>query len=181
MDVVSLEQLTSDTDGFVIGIGNENVGERLTRVKLYKTGGKVDLSAFMPLLESLGLRAVEEIPIALRGEGRAYIHDFGVLDARGAVLNLEGEAGLVRDALTAMWRGDAEVDSLNRLVIFAGLSWHQVHVLRAYRKYRMRVSDALHRGVPQRRARREPAHRAPTGGAVRNEVRPRPPGAGRGR
>ena len=140
MDVASLEQLSSDSDGFVIGIGNEDVGERLTRVKLYKTGGKVDLSAFMPLLESLGLRAVEEIPIALHGEGRTYIHDFGVLDARGAVLNLEAEADLVRDALTAMWRGDAEVDSLNRLVIFADLSWPQVHILRAYRKYRMRVS-----------------------------------------
>ena len=99
MDVVSLEQLASDADGFVIGIANENVGERLTRVKLYKTGGKVDLSAFMPLLESLGLRAVEEIPIALHGEGRTYVHDFGVLDARGAVLNLEVEADLVREAL----------------------------------------------------------------------------------
>ena len=140
MDVERLERLETEVDGFVIGIGNEMVGERLTRVKLYKTGGKVDLSAFMPLLESLGLRAVEEIPIALRGEGRVYIHDFGVLDARGAVLNLDAEADLVRDALTAMWRGDAEVDSLNRLIIFAALSWHDVHILRAYRKYRMRVS-----------------------------------------
>ena len=25
-------------------------------------------------------------------------------------------------------------------MIFAGLSWRQVHILRAYRKYRMRVS-----------------------------------------
>jgi glutamate dehydrogenase len=140
VDVENLERLATDTDGFVIGITNEAVGERLTRVKLYKTGGKADLSAFMPLLESLGLRAVEEIPIALLGEGRVYIHDFGVLDTRGAVLNLEGEADLVRDALDAMWRGEAEVDSLNRLVIFAGLSWPQVHILRAYRKYRMRVS-----------------------------------------
>ena len=140
MDVERLERLETEVDGFVIGIGNEMVGERLTRVKLYKTGGKVDLSAFMPLLESLGLRAVEEIPIAMRGEGRVYIHDFGVLDARGAVLNLVTEADLVCDALTAMWRGDAEVDSLNRLVIFAALSWQDVHILRAYRKYRMRVS-----------------------------------------
>jgi glutamate dehydrogenase len=140
LDVENLERLATDTDGFVMGIANEAVGERLTRVKLYKTGGKVDLSAFMPLLESLGLRAVEEIPIALRGEGRVFIHDFGVLDARGAVLNLEAEADLVRDALDAMWRGQAEVDSLNRLVIFAGLSWRQVQILRAYRKYRMRVS-----------------------------------------
>ncbi|MDP9184251.1 MAG: NAD-glutamate dehydrogenase [Actinomycetota bacterium] len=140
MDVDRLERLKTDVDGFVIGISNEEVGERLTRVKLYKTGGKVDLSAFMPLLESLGLRAVEEVPIAILGEGRVYIHDFGVLDARGAVLNLEAEADLTTDALTAMWLGEAEVDSLNRLVIAADLSWQQVQILRAYRKYRMRVS-----------------------------------------
>ena len=47
---------------------------------------------------------------------------------------------MVREAIGAMWRGEAEVDSLNRLVIFSGLTWRQVQVLRAYRKYRMRVS-----------------------------------------
>ena len=139
-DVLNLEELASSPDGFVVGIGNESAGERLTRVRLYKTGGKVDLSAFMPLLESLGLRVVEEIPVHLEGEGRVFIHDFGVLDARGAVLDLEGVAGAVRDALGAMWRGEAEVDSLNRLVIVGGLTWEQIHVLRAYRTYRMRVS-----------------------------------------
>jgi glutamate dehydrogenase len=139
-DVLRLEDLESAADGFVVGVGNEALGERLTRVRLYKTGGKVDLSAFMPLLESLGLRVVEEIPIALLGEGRVYIHDFGVLDARAAVLNLEGEADLVTDALSAMWRGEGEVDSLNRLVIFAGLTWREVQILRAYRRYRVRVS-----------------------------------------
>ena len=71
-----------------MGIGNESKGERLTRVKLYKTGGKVDLSAFIPILEALGLRAVEEVPTAVQGEGKVYIHDFGVLDGRGAVLDL---------------------------------------------------------------------------------------------
>ena len=139
-DVLNLEELASSADGFVVGIGNESSGERLTRVRLYKTGGKVDLSAFMPLLESLGLRVVEEIPVHLEGEGRVFIHDFGVLDVRGAVLDLEGAAEAVRDALGAMWRGEAEVDSLNRLVIVGGLSWKQIHVLRAYRTYRIRVS-----------------------------------------
>ncbi len=140
-DVLRLEDLERASDGFVVGVGNESVGERLTRVRLYKTGGKVDLSAFMPLLESLGLRVVEEIPVAMLGDGRVYIHDFGVLDARGAVLNLEGQADLVTDALGAMWRGEAEVDSLNRLVIFASLTWREVQILRAYRRYRVRVSS----------------------------------------
>jgi glutamate dehydrogenase len=139
-DVARLEELESSPDGFVVGIGNESTGERLTRVKLYKTGGKVDLSAFMPLLESLGLRAVEEVPTALLGEGKVFIHDFGVLDARGAVLNLETEADRVVDAIGAMWRGQSEVDSLNRLITFAALDWRQVQILRAYVTYRMRVS-----------------------------------------
>jgi glutamate dehydrogenase len=139
-DVLRLEQLEGSLEGFVVGIGNESAGERLTRVKLYKTDGKVDLSAFMPLLESLGLRAVEEIPVALHGEGRVYIHDFGVLDSRGAVLNLETEAPRVVEAIGAMWRGESEVDSLNRLVTFSELDWGEVQILRAYRKYRMRVS-----------------------------------------
>jgi len=139
-DVMKLEELESSPDGFVVGIGNEAAGERLTRVRLYKTGGKVDLSAFMPLLESLGLRVVEEVPVHLGGEGKVFIHDFGVLDGRGAVLDLEGVAEKVREALVSMWRGEAEVDSLNRLVIVADLTWHQVQILRAYRKYRMRVS-----------------------------------------
>ncbi len=140
-DVLRLEDLESALHGFVVGLGNESAGERLTRVKLYKTGGKADLSAFMPLLDSLGLRAVEEVPVQLHGEGRVYIHDFGVLDARGAVLNLETQGGRVVEAIEAMWRGDIEVDSLNRLVISASLSWWQVQILRAYRKYRMRVTS----------------------------------------
>jgi glutamate dehydrogenase len=139
-DVVNLEELEASPDGFVVGIGNEAAGERLTRVRLYKTGGKVDLSAFMPLLESLGLRVVEEVPVHVGGEGRVFIHDFGVLDGRGAVLDLVGVSEAVRDALRSMWRGEAEVDSLNRLIIVGGLTWEQVQILRAYRKYRMRVS-----------------------------------------
>ena len=139
-DVLTLEELESSPEGFLVGLGNESSGERLTRVKLYKTGGKVDLSAIMPILEALGLHAVEEIPTALQGEGKIYIHDFGVLDARGAVLELETAAERVAETISAVWRGEAESDSLNRLVIFAGLTWRQVAGARAYRKYRQRVS-----------------------------------------
>jgi glutamate dehydrogenase len=139
-DVLRLEELERGVDGFVVGLGNESTGERLTRVKLYKTGGKVDLSAFMPILEALGLRVVEEVPTGLLGEGKAYIHDFGVLDSRGAVLDLEQSSARVEECIGAVWRGHAESDSLNRLVVTGGLTWKQVGILRAYRKYRQRIS-----------------------------------------
>jgi glutamate dehydrogenase len=139
-DVLALEALESSPDGYLVGIGNESKGERLTRVKLYKTGGKVDLSAFMPILEAIGLRAVEEVPTQLLGEGKTYIHDFGVLDSRGAVLNLGTEAENVAATIAAVWSGETESDSLNRLVTLSDLDWRQIQILRALRKYRMRVS-----------------------------------------
>jgi glutamate dehydrogenase len=139
-DVLALEALESSPDGYLVGIGNETKGERLTRVKLYKTGGKVDLSAFMPILEAMGLRAVEEIPTQILGEGKTYIHDFGVLDSRGAVLNLGTEAENVAATIEAVWSGETESDSLNRLVTLSDLDWRQIQILRALRKYRMRVS-----------------------------------------
>jgi glutamate dehydrogenase len=139
-DVLMLERLESSTEGFLVGLGNEAKGERLTRVKLYKTGGKVDLSDFMPILEALGLRVVEEVPTAIEGEGRVYIHDFGVLDSRGAVLELGDAAERVTDTIAAVWRGECDSDSLNRLVTLSALTWWEVRILRALRNYRMRVS-----------------------------------------
>ncbi len=139
-DVLMLEKLEAATEGFLVGLGNESKGERLTRVKLYKTGGKVDLSDFMPILEALGLRVVEEVPTAVAGEGRVYIHDFGVLDSRGAVLELGASADRVTDTIAAVWRGECDSDSLNRLVTLSTLTWWEVRILRALRNYRMRVS-----------------------------------------
>jgi glutamate dehydrogenase len=40
------------------------------------------------------------------------------------------------EAIEACWQGLAEIDSLNRLVLCAGMTWRDVVVLRAYRRYR---------------------------------------------
>ncbi len=39
------------------------------------------------------------------------------------------------EAFAAIWRGDAESDGFNRLVLAAGLGWRQVAMLRGYCKY----------------------------------------------
>jgi glutamate dehydrogenase len=142
-EVTRLEALESSEEGFVVGLGNESSGERLTRVALYKTGGKIDLSAFMPILEALGLRVVEEVPTGLLGEGKIYIHDFGVLDGRGGVLDLAESADRVAETIAAVWRGETESDSLHRLVITGGLTWREVAILRAYRTYGQRVAPSF--------------------------------------
>ena len=45
------------------------------------------------------------------------------------------------DCISAVWRGDTESDTLNRLVLAAGLDWRQIEILRAYRKYRQRIGS----------------------------------------
>jgi glutamate dehydrogenase len=94
-DIARLEDLERGDEAFVIGLANETEeGETLTRVRLYKVGGRVELSDFVPTLESLGLRVGEEWPTTLLGEAGSdrYLHDFGVRGANHLPLDVEGPA-----------------------------------------------------------------------------------------
>ena len=54
-----------------------------------------------------------------------------------------GDGPRLAEAALALWDGRAEVDSLNRLVLRAGLPWDDVAVLRAYRRYRSQVGTTF--------------------------------------
>ncbi|GAB3962552.1 hypothetical protein GCM10027615_00840 [Plantactinospora veratri] len=105
------------------------------RFKVYRYGEPMVLSAVLPVLHSLGVRVVDEHPYEVdRIDGRIYLYDFGLELPEGA-----RELGEVRphveNAFSATWRGEAEVDGFNELVLRGGLTWRQVVVLRAYAKY----------------------------------------------
>ena len=137
-DVTQFEQLSDDRP-YVVALQNErHMAEPLTRLKLYKTGGKAPLTDLLPLLEQLGLTVVEEVPTRLQGDAgeTRYLHDFGVLGPDGNTLDLEELGALVGETFGAVWDGRAGSDWLNRLVVAGRLSWRQVTILRAYREYR---------------------------------------------
>ncbi len=128
----------------MVGLQNE---PGRTRVALYKTGGKVELGEAMPTLEDLGLRVVEEVPTRLLGgDGDTWVQDFGVLGPGDRPLDLAEVGERVADCIAAVRRGDAESDTLNRLVLVAGLNWRQVNILRAYRMYRQRIGSRFTQG-----------------------------------
>ena len=112
-----------------------------TRVALYKRGEKVELGGVLPMLEDLGLRVIEEISTRLVGEAETWVQEFRVLGPGGAPLDLAAAGDRVAEMVAAVHRGEAETDTLNRLVITAGLDRRQVAMLRAYRKYRQRVGS----------------------------------------
>ncbi len=106
------------------------------RFKIFRTGSPLSLTQVLPLFTSLGVEVVDERPYGITPSGSeeptAWIYDFGL-----RYDNEPGERGrsLLTDAFLACWRGHAEADSFNRLVLAARLPWRQVSVLRAYARW----------------------------------------------
>ncbi|GLW93783.1 NAD-glutamate dehydrogenase [Actinokineospora globicatena] len=115
-------------------------GER--RFKLYLIGEGITLSQVLPVLQNMGVEVVDERPYELRREdgSRWWIYDFGlriepaVLEGRDAD-ELDRLKVDFQEGFAAIWRGDAEPDRFNALILRGGLTWRQAVVLRAYSRY----------------------------------------------
>ncbi|ROO62167.1 glutamate dehydrogenase [Micromonospora sp. Llam0] len=115
--------------------GGTGVDERDVRFKVYRYGEPMVLSDVLPVLHSLGVQVIDERPYEIdRADQRIYLYDFGLRLPVGARAMAEVRPH-VENAFSAAWRGEAEIDGLNELVLRAGLTWRQVVVLRAYAKY----------------------------------------------
>src|SRR4051812_30462100 len=113
------------------------------RFKVYRYGEPMVLSAVLPVLHSLGVQVVDERPYEIRrSDGTVYLYDFG-LRPPAAHRELAEVRPQVENAFAAAWRGEAEVDGFNELVLRAGLTWRQVVVLRAYAKYQRQAGSVF--------------------------------------
>jgi glutamate dehydrogenase len=139
-DLSLLDELITDgRDDLAVALrAGENPGT--ARLRAAKRGVGLELSSFLPILESLGLIVVEEVPHRLLGDDPLYLHDFGV---RADVIDVERDGARMADLVLAAWRGHAQVDALNELVLVAGLEWREVSVLRAYRRLRRQLGTAF--------------------------------------
>ncbi len=136
------------------------------RIRRFGYGG-IELTGFLPVLESFGLVVVQAVPhriappsrdglatgsaaVHIDGtrSGEVHIDDITVrLDAAGTALTPrfvpEADGPRLVAALQALAEGDCDVDSLNRLVTVAGLEWREVTVLRTYLRYRRQGGSVL--------------------------------------
>ena len=150
LDISELERISGEeTEQFCSMKLREDKDNRdLWRFVLYQLGGGVELSQFVPVLESLGLTVVEEVPYRLEpaeedgGPGLMHIHDFGVR-ADNADIDVTDDGPRLAAAAMAVFNGQAAADLLNNLVIRASLHWEDVVVLRAYRRYRRQVGTTF--------------------------------------
>ncbi|MFZ5557081.1 MAG: NAD-glutamate dehydrogenase [Pseudomonadota bacterium] len=136
-DIDLMEQLGGD-DALALNLYAplEATGGEL-RLRLLRRGAAVPLSQSLPLLERLGVRVREERPYEIepRDAPCIWIHDMGLEPAAGARIDVERVREPFEEAFLRVWRGEAESDDFNRLVLGAGLEWREIAVLRAYAKY----------------------------------------------
>ncbi|WP_445184802.1 NAD-glutamate dehydrogenase [Pseudonocardia sp. Cha107L01] len=112
------------------------------RLRLFVLGAGITLSSVLPALQSLGVEVVDERPYRIdRPDGaRCWIYQFGLRIDVATWLAVSGR-GWERTrrefcaAFLAIWRGDAEVDRFNALVVRVGLDWREAALLRCYAGY----------------------------------------------
>ena len=105
------------------------------RFRIYRRGESIPLSDMLPLLDQLGLRALDERAFGFGFDGATvWLHDVGVAVPADVQLTDSIRAEVQRCFL-AEFTGSVEVDGLNRLVLLAGLTARQIEVLRAYSRY----------------------------------------------
>jgi glutamate dehydrogenase len=143
-DVEQLSALTPEND-LRLSLCRDQEGG--LRFKFYRLNDDIPLSDALPMMENMGLRVISEHPYRIEVEDRdqgkrvAFIQDFEVEASHGEI-NVEDLDDTFEDAFGQIWRGNAENDGFNRLILTANLTWRQVAMLRAYCKYLLQV------GVP---------------------------------
>lgn len=107
------------------------------KLKIYQHDATIPLSDALPIIENLGMRAISERPYRLKFEGgkQTWINDFALQYTKEIDFNFDEIRELFQNAFTKVWFGDAENDGFNKLVLAAGLEWHQINILRTYAKY----------------------------------------------
>ncbi len=117
------------------------------RFKLVHKGGPVSLSDSLPMLERMGLRALEERPYRVSPEGgdAIWIHDFGLV-AGDAEIDIDAVGAIFEEAFGRVFTGEVESDDFNRLVLASRLSADEIVVLRAYAKYLRQTGFPLSQG-----------------------------------
>ncbi len=136
-DIRRLEDLLGSDDKICVDFYRlQGEPENTARLKVYHKGAPVSLSDILPVLENMGLKGLSEMPYDVhprdRGGQPVWIHDFTLMSVekiRMDLVKLNFE-----ETFLQVWKGRAENDALNRLVLSANLTWREVIILRAYNR-----------------------------------------------
>lgn len=106
---------------------------RAARFKLLQWHQQLSLSRVMPILESFGMKVLNEHAFALLLQDSClWLHDFRTeMPDSLPREQLAQSLSCVREAMQLLWRGEAETDVFNRLVTLVPCRWREAALFRA--------------------------------------------------
>ncbi|GLQ89345.1 NAD-glutamate dehydrogenase [Dyella flagellata] len=156
LDVIALTTL-KNKDSIHLHL-YEDARDHSLRFKVIHVGAPISLSDALPMLENMGVRMLAEHVYTLESEGRTLtIHDFELKTKTPLLFDLAHLRDRFERGFEALWRGDAESDGFNNLVLLAQADWRQVAVLRGYCKYLQQVGIAFSQNYMEETLIRYPA------------------------
>ncbi|WP_243370064.1 NAD-glutamate dehydrogenase [Microvirga solisilvae] len=146
-DIALLEQLSEARPRAVDLYRREGDDDTRVNLKVFSRNAALPLSDRVPLLENLGFRVVNErtyrvISTGVSGMDRVWLHDMALERAAGGAIDIDEIQTLIEAALLALFRGLAESDGFNRLVLEAGLGWRDVAMVRTLGRYLRQIQVA---------------------------------------
>ena len=159
-DIKRIERLGPDRPVAIDFYREPDAPAARVRAAVYRFGAPIRLSERVPLLENMGFSASTSAPITSRPRLRrrqreVTLHDM-VLETAGR--RARSTAGRhdkrLEDCFLAVFHGQADNDSFNRLVVSAGADWRDAAALRAYAAFLRQLgspfglrylADTLHR------------------------------------
>ncbi|WP_320822396.1 NAD-glutamate dehydrogenase [Reinekea sp.] len=117
----------------------------ILKMKIFNKGKPLLLSDLIPILENLGLKVIDEFPFDIHhpDNGCTWIYDFNLLYEPDANLDPAKYRDEFSKAFLNIWKGRAENDQFNQLILRAKLTWREVAMVRAYAKYMKQIRFGL--------------------------------------
>lgn len=136
-DIAAMTELNGDDSLAMNFYRPSKADAQSVRFKIFQKNTHLELSDVVPVLEHLGLRVLGEHAYEIsRSDGSViWLHDFQLSHMLNDRIDIQAIKFSFQEAFAAIWRGKAESDAFNRLVLGARLSWREVVVLRAYANY----------------------------------------------
>ncbi|MBS0570920.1 MAG: NAD-glutamate dehydrogenase, partial [Proteobacteria bacterium] len=113
-----------DADDLHLSLYRTRPGDGNLHFKLVRYGEPISLSDSLPMLENMGLRILSEHPYEMKlGDSAVVIQDFEVQPAVRFGFDIEQVRDAFQSSFERIWRGQAESDGLNKLILGANMDW----------------------------------------------------------
>ncbi|MBX3688973.1 NAD-glutamate dehydrogenase [Dokdonella sp.] len=141
-DIALASQLQGDDD-IRLSLAPSHRDAATQHFKIFRHGSDISLSEVIPLLENMNLKVLtEQLDELDLGDVHLRIQDIVVQPQTRCAFDVAQIGPAFERAFEQIWRGNAENDAFNKLILGAHLGWRQVAMLRGYCKY------LLQTGVP---------------------------------